>query len=84
MYLINETKRESLMESNATIDFILARDVSSTELITIHLPIWAFTQDVKYPLLNITDYETTLHRFALKRAPTPGSITLGRVFFQEA
>jgi hypothetical protein len=84
MYLINETNRESLMESNATIDFILARDVSSTELITIRLPISAFTQEVKYPLLNISDEQTTLHRFALKRAPTPGSITLGRVFFQEA
>jgi hypothetical protein len=84
MYLINDTQWQSLQASVATINFILARDVSSTELTTIRLPIQAFYQEVRFPLLNITDNETTYHRFALKRAPTPGSITLGRVFFQEA
>ena len=84
MYLLNATLAEYLISSIYSIDISLAGGTGITSSTIIRLPLYAFLREVKWPLAGINDTDTTLRRFALRRAPTPGSATLGRTFFQEA
>jgi hypothetical protein len=88
MYMVSEEQRARLQSENISVSFELAApDSDSSRSVTITLPYSAFDHEVKFPLANITDDNTTLYYFPLKRLPddTPGfQIFLGRTFFQEA
>ena len=88
MYLVSEEQRERLQAEDTSVSFELAASGSaSPKTVTITLPYAAFDQEVKFPLAGITDGETTLHYFPLKRTPNDTSnfqVFLGRAFFQEA
>jgi hypothetical protein len=88
MYLVSEEQRARLQSENTSVSFELAApDSDPSRSVTITLPYSAFDHEVKFPLANITDDNTTLYYFPLKRLPddTPGfQIFLGRTFFQEA
>ena len=91
MYLVNNNQRERLQTENTSVSFDLAPSSGSSEVVTITLPYLAFDHEVRFPLANITDADTTLHYFPLKRTPNktadPGVdfyVFLGRTFFQEA
>jgi hypothetical protein len=88
MYMVSEEQRVRLQSENTSVSFELAApDSDSSRSVTITLPYSAFDHEVKFPLANITDDNTTLHYFPLKRLSddTPGfQIFLGRTFFQEA
>jgi hypothetical protein len=87
MYLVGDEQRRRLQAENTSVSFDLAPGPDSPEAVTITLPYSAFDHEVKYPLAGITDGNTTLHYFPLKRSPnetTGFDIFLGRTFFQEA
>ena len=87
MYMITDEQRNRLHDENKSVTFELASDSSSGKLVSITLPYAAFDHEVRYPLANITDDQTTLYYFPLKRKPdtiTKFDIFLGRTFFQEA
>ena len=88
MYLVSEEQRQRLQDQNTSVSFDLtASESDSSKAVTITLPYAAFDHEVKFPLANITDGETTLHYFPLKRTPNDTSnfqVFLGRTFFQEA
>lgn len=88
MYLISEEQHERLQAENTSVSFDLAASGSdSPKTVTITLPYAAFDHEVRFPLAGITDGETMLHYFPVKRTPNDTSnfqVFLGRTFFQEA
>jgi hypothetical protein len=84
MYLVNDTQRGRLQSESTSVSFNLTPTSGSSKVVTITLPYSAFDHEVKYPLVNITDDQTTLHYFPLKRTPAGTTNFLGRTFFQEA
>ena len=88
MYLVGEEQRQRLRDENTSVSFDLtASESDSSKSVTITLPYSAFDHEVRFPLANITDGDTTLHYFPLKRTPndtTGFQVFLGRTFFQEA
>jgi hypothetical protein len=84
MYLVNDTQRYRLQNESTSVSFDLTPISGSSRVVTITLPYSAFDHEVKYPLVNITDDQTTLHYFPLKRTPANTTNFLGRTFFQEA
>jgi hypothetical protein len=88
MYIVSEEQRDRLQAEDTSVSFELtASEPDSSRSVTITLPYSAFDHEVKFPLANITDGDTTLHYFPLKRIPnytTGFQIFLGRTFFQEA
>lgn len=79
LYLLNDTHRNSLLNSNAEVSFRLSDVKSGGETVTIVLPYAAFDLTAEAPLV-----EKTSHYFPLKRANNSGQYTLGRTFLQEA
>ena len=79
LYLVNETQRNTLLDSNAQVSFRLSDVKSGGDTVTIVLPYAAFDLTAEYPLV-----ENTSHYFPLKRANSSAQYTLGRTFLQEA
>ncbi|KAK0644109.1 aspartic peptidase domain-containing protein [Cercophora newfieldiana] len=79
LYLVNDTHRNTLLDSNAEVSFRLSDVRSGGETVTIVLPYAAFDLTAEAPLV-----EKTSHYFPLKRANNSGQYTLGRTFLQEA
>ena len=79
LYLVNETQRNTLLDSNAQVSFRLSDVKSGGDTVTIVLPYAAFDLTADYPLV-----ENTSHYFPLKRANSSAQYTLGRTFLQEA
>ncbi|KAK3986840.1 aspartic peptidase domain-containing protein [Cladorrhinum sp. PSN332] len=79
LYLVNETHRNTLLDSNAQVSFRLSDVKAGGDTVTIVLPYAAFDLTAKYPLVD-----NTSHYFPLKRANSSGQYTLGRTFLQEA
>jgi hypothetical protein len=84
MYLVSEEQRDRIRTENMSVSFDLTPISDSSKVVTITLPYSAFDHEVKYPLGGITDDQTTLHYFPLKRTPANTTNFLGRTFFQEA
>ncbi|KAK4187901.1 aspartic peptidase domain-containing protein [Podospora australis] len=79
LYLVNETHRNRLLDSNAEVSFRLSDVKLGGDTVTIVLPYAAFDLEAKNPLVSETS-----HYFPLKRANSSTQYTLGRVFLQEA
>ncbi|KAK3308513.1 uncharacterized protein B0T15DRAFT_391214 [Chaetomium strumarium] len=79
LYLVNETHRNALLDSNAQVSFRLSDVKSGGDTVTIVLPYAAFDLTARNPLV-----ENTTHYFPLKRANSSAQYTLGRTFLQEA
>ncbi len=79
LYLVNETQRNTLLDSSAEVSFRLSDVKSGGDTVTIVLPYAAFDLTAKNPLVH-----NTSHYFPLKRANSSGQYTLGRTFLQEA
>lgn len=79
LYLVNDSHRNTLLDSNAEVSFRLSDRKSGGETVTVVLPYAAFDLVAKAPLV-----EQTSHYFPLKRAKNAKQYTLGRVFLQEA
>jgi hypothetical protein len=79
LYLVNETHRNRLLDSNAQVSFRLSDVKSGGDTVTIVLPYAAFDLTAENPLV-----ENTSHYFPLKRANSSSQYTLGRTFLQEA
>lgn len=79
LYLINETHRDDLRNSDAEVTFRLSDDKNGGDTVSITLPYAAFDLKVKSPLVEEESYY-----FPLKRAANATQYTLGRVFLQEA
>ncbi|KAK4120755.1 acid protease [Parathielavia appendiculata] len=79
LYLVNETHRNKLLDSDAQVSFRLSDVRSGGETVTIVLPYAAFDLTAEYPLVK-----NTSHYFPLRRANSSAQYTLGRTFLQEA
>ncbi|KAK3372113.1 aspartic peptidase domain-containing protein [Podospora didyma] len=79
LYLVNDTHRNALLDSNAEVTFRLSDGKSGGDTVTIVLPFAAFDLTAGYPLV-----ESSSHYFPLKRANSSDQYTLGRTFLQEA
>jgi hypothetical protein len=79
LYLVNDTHRNRLLDTNAEVSFRLSDVKPGGETVTIVLPYAAFDLTAKPPLV-----EQESHYFPLKRANNSGQYTLGRTFLQEA
>lgn len=79
LYLVNETHRNTLLDSNAEVSFRLSDVRSGGDTVTIVLPFAAFDLTAEQPLVG-----NTSHYFPLKRANSSMQYTLGRTFLQEA
>ncbi|GAB1314532.1 hypothetical protein MFIFM68171_04742 [Madurella fahalii] len=79
LYLVNETHRNMLLDSNAEVSFRLSDVKSGGDTVTIVLPFAAFDLTAENPLVG-----NTSHYFPLKRANSSAQYTLGRTFLQEA
>ncbi|KXX75723.1 Chitin elicitor receptor kinase 1 [Madurella mycetomatis] len=79
LYLVNETHRNTLLDSNSEVSFRLSDVRSGGDTVTIVLPFAAFDLTAEHPLVG-----NTSHYFPLKRANSSTQYTLGRTFLQEA
>ena len=79
LYLVNDSHRNTLLDTNAQVSFRLSDVKSGGETVTIVLPYAAFDLVAKNPLVGAES-----HYFPLKRANSSKQYTLGRVFLQEA
>jgi hypothetical protein len=79
LYLVNDSHRNTLLDSNAEVSFRLSDRKSGGETVTVVLPYAAFDLVAKPPLVDDTS-----RYFPLKRAKNAKQYTLGRVFLQEA
>lgn len=79
LYLVNDTHRNTLLDSNAQVSFRLSDVRQGGDTVTITLPYAAFDLTVENPLVEDKSYY-----FPLKRANNSTQYTLGRVFLQEA
>jgi hypothetical protein len=82
MYLVNERLYASLTTSNLVLSFYLAMNGSEgrTTLKPVNLPYAAFDLATRFPLAGITEKETNLRYFPLKRAVNNTQYVLGRTF----
>lgn len=83
-YLINDTQRANLLKQNPNVTFTLAANSTTSHTVDITLPYAAFDLELSYPLANITNSDTTLRYFPLRRANSTIGYSLGRTFLQEA
>ncbi|KAL2207028.1 acid protease, partial [Sarocladium strictum] len=79
LYLVNDTHRNNLLDSDAEVTFRLSDDKSGGDTVSITLPYAAFDLQAENPLVEDSSYY-----FPLKRADNETQYTLGRVFLQEA
>lgn len=79
LYLVNDTHRDALLNSNAQVTFRLSDVKAGGDTVTVVLPYAAFDLTAGNPLV-----ENTTHYFPLKRANNSTQYTLGRTFLQEA
>ncbi|KAK4179594.1 aspartic peptidase domain-containing protein [Triangularia setosa] len=79
LYLVNETHRNRLLDSDAQVSFRLSDVRSGGDTVTIVLPYAAFDLTAKVPLVA-----NSRHYFPLRRANSSSQYTLGRTFLQEA
>ncbi|KAK4216425.1 aspartic peptidase domain-containing protein [Rhypophila decipiens] len=79
LYLVNDTHRNSLLDSDAQVSFRLSDVKAGGDTVTITLPYAAFDLTAEAPLV-----QSSSHYFPLKRAANATQYTLGRVFLQEA
>ena len=79
LYLVNETHRNTLLNSDARVSFRLSDVRQGGDTVTITLPYPAFDLTAENPLV-----EDKSRYFPLKRAKDSTQYTLGRVFLQEA
>ncbi|KAI1330752.1 aspartic peptidase domain-containing protein [Xylariaceae sp. FL0255] len=79
LYLLNDTQRTTLQNSNAQVTFRISDVDSGGDAVVITLPYEAFDLTAEYPLVDNTSYY-----FPLKRAANSTQYTLGRTFLQEA
>lgn len=83
-YTVNDAQHATMVGQNRSVVFSLGANDTSTP-IQIALPYAAFDQELKWPLANITDTNTRLRYFPLRRAGTDArKYTLGRTFLQHA
>nr|POF20108.1 hypothetical protein CFP56_71730 [Quercus suber] len=80
LYLVNDTQRQTLLDTNANVTFTLGNMTSGGETVDIVLPYGAFDLTVEFPYI-INPNESFY--FPLKRA-NDTQYTLGRTFLQEA
>lgn len=79
LYLVNETQRNVLLDTDAEVTFRLSDDKSGGDTVSITFPYAAFDLKAESPLVENGSYY-----FPLKRAANSTQYTLGRVFLQEA
>ncbi|VBB81616.1 Putative protein of unknown function [Podospora comata] len=79
LYLVNDTHRNRLLDSDAQVSFRLSDVRSGGDTVTIVLPYAAFDLTAEVPLVA-----NTSHYFPLRRANSSSQYTLGRTFLQEA
>lgn len=79
LYLVNDTHRNRLLDSDAQVSFRLSDVRGGGETVTVTLPYAAFDLTAEPPLV-----QNTSHYFPLKRAANSTQYTLGRTFLQEA
>lgn len=79
LYLVNDTHRNRLLDSDAQVSFRLSDVRSGGDTVTIVLPYAAFDLTAEAPLVA-----NTSHYFPLRRANSSSQYTLGRTFLQEA
>jgi len=79
LYLVNDTHRNTLLNSDARVSFRLSDVRQGGDTVTITLPYAAFDLTVESPLVGDKS-----HYFPLKQAKDSTQYTLGRVFLQEA
>ena len=80
LYLVNDTHRDALLNSNAKVSFRISDVKSGGDTVTIVLPYAAFDLTAGNPLVT----GNSSHYFPLKRANSSTQYTLGRTFLQEA
>ena len=66
MYLVSDEQRNRLRKENTSVSFELTSTSDSSTVVRIELPYPAFDHEVKFPLANISDNDTTLHYFPRK------------------
>lgn len=84
IYMVSDEQRNRLRKENTSVSFESTSTSDSSTVVRIELPDLAFDHEVKFPPANISDKETTLHYFPLKRTPnetTTFPAFLGRTFF---
>ncbi|KAK4100947.1 acid protease, partial [Parathielavia hyrcaniae] len=79
LYLVNDTHRNTLLDSDAQVSFRLSDVKSGGDTVAIVLPYAAFDLTAEYPLVK-----NTSRYFPLRRANSSAQYTLGRTFLQEA
>nr|POE75569.1 hypothetical protein CFP56_53681 [Quercus suber] len=80
LYLVNDTHRQTLLDTNANVTFTLGNMTSGGSTVDIVLPYGAFDLQINFPyIIN----PNTSYYFPLKRA-NDTQYTLGRTFLQEA
>lgn len=79
MYLVNDTHRNDLLDTDAEVTFRLSDDKSGGDTVSITFPYAAFDLKAESPLIENGSYY-----FPLRRAENSTQYTLGRVFLQEA
>ncbi|KAK0736673.1 hypothetical protein B0T21DRAFT_312140 [Apiosordaria backusii] len=79
LYLVNDTHRNRLLDSDAQVSFRLSDVRSGGDTVTIVLPYAAFDLRAESPLVA-----NSSHYFPLRRASSSSQYTLGRTFLQEA
>lgn len=79
LYLVNDTQRNNLLDTDAEVTFRLSNDKSGGDTVSITFPYAAFDLQAESPLVPNSSYY-----FPLKQADNTSQYTLGRVFLQEA
>lgn len=78
-YTVNDTLHQQLLNSGASVSFILGNQLSGGQTVNITLPYQAFDLELKYPIADVpTKY------FPLRQAANDSQYTLGRTFLQES
>ena len=81
----NATSRDDLHAWNLNFTFSLSDTSSSSGVVNITLPYAAFDQQLSYPFIPNTTFETgDKYYFPLRQAANDTQYTIGRAFLQEA
>ncbi|KAI9719703.1 MAG: hypothetical protein M1828_006136 [Chrysothrix sp. TS-e1954] len=81
LYFVNESSHNNLVQTNPSITFTLATDITGGQTVDIEFPYAAFDQNVTWPYVNAGESQ---RYFPIKQAQNQTQYTLGRTFFQEA
>ncbi|KAK3068270.1 hypothetical protein LTR53_014299 [Teratosphaeriaceae sp. CCFEE 6253] len=79
LFLINDTMRQTMLNNNPGVTFVLGASKYSSDTINIELPYAAFDMQASYPF-----YQNATNYFPIRRAANSSQCTMGRTFLQEA